>query len=92
MSEKYSESNYENAVLEIFRASLGYNYIYGPNFERDYHKPFHEAALRDALPRLNAHLPRQAIAEALSKLENLEVVRCFKKTWFSWIICKTAFL
>ena len=72
MSEKYSESNYENAVLEIFRSSLGYNYIYGPDFERDYHKPFHEAALRDALPRLNAHLPRQAIAEALSKLENLE--------------------
>ena len=72
MSEKYSESNYENAVLEIFSSSLGYNYIYGPDFERDYHKPFHEAALRDALPRLNAHLPRQAIAEALSKLENLE--------------------
>ena len=72
MSEKYSESNYENAVLEIFRSSLGYNYIYGPDFERDYHKPFHETALRDALLCINAHMPRQAVAEALSKLENLE--------------------
>lgn len=72
MSEKYSESNYENAVLEIFRSSLGYNYIYGPDFERDYHKPFHETALRDALLCINAHMPRQAVTEALSKLENLE--------------------
>ena len=72
MSEKYSESNYENAVLEIFRSSLGYNHIYGPDFERDYHKPFHETALRDALLCINAHMPRQAVAEALSKLENLE--------------------
>ncbi len=72
MPGNYSESNYENAVLEIFRSSLGYAYVYGPDLERDYRKPFHESALERALSRINAHMPREAIAEARSRLENLE--------------------
>ena len=26
----YTESNYENAVLQLFNEGLGYTYIYGP--------------------------------------------------------------
>ena len=38
----FSESSFENAVLEIFRDILGYHYNYGPEVERDYHLPLHE--------------------------------------------------
>ena len=31
----YTESNYENAVLEVFRDTLGYAYTYGPDVVRD---------------------------------------------------------
>lgn len=33
----FTESHYENAVLQLFREQLGYSYIYGPDVERGYH-------------------------------------------------------
>lgn len=35
----YTESHYENAVLQLFQEQLGYAYTYGPDVERDYHSP-----------------------------------------------------
>lgn len=32
----FTESNYENAVLQIFTQTLGYSYAYGPDIEQDY--------------------------------------------------------
>ena len=29
----FTESNYENAVLQIFTQTLGYSYAYGPDIE-----------------------------------------------------------
>lgn len=72
MSSNFSESNYENAVLDIFKSVLGYDYIYGPDLEREYTKPFYENSLLSSLLRINKILPRKAINEAILKLENLE--------------------
>ena len=41
MSAHYTESHYENAVLQFFQEQLGYTYIYGPDIERDYHSPLY---------------------------------------------------
>ena len=71
MSDNFSESNYENAVLDIFKSVLGYGYIYGPDLEREYTKPFYENSLLSSLLRINKILPREAINEAILKLENL---------------------
>ncbi len=32
----YTEAKYENAVIEVFRDALGYDYAYGPNVARYY--------------------------------------------------------
>ena len=32
----FTESNYENAVLQLFTQNLGYSYAYGPDIQRDY--------------------------------------------------------
>ena len=31
----YTEADYENSVIELFRNDLGYDYAYGPNIDRD---------------------------------------------------------
>ena len=50
MAGYYTESNYENAVLQLLNEGLGYTYVYGPDVERDYH------ALRGCpVARLAAH-------------------------------------
>lgn len=68
----YIEASYENSIIELFRNSLGYEYVYGPDVERDFENPLYEEILVDSLYRLNSKLPDDAIQEALFKLKNFE--------------------
>lgn len=68
----YTEANYENAVLEVFRDTLGYGYIYAPDLLRDYSNPLYMDELLPALRRVNAKLPEAALIEAVYKLRNFE--------------------
>ena len=72
MAGYYTESNYENAVLQLLNEGLGYTYVYGPDVERDYHSPLYEDVLLPALQRINKDLPLDAINEAIYKLKNFE--------------------
>lgn len=72
MAGYYTESNYENAVLQLLNEGLGYTYVYGPDVERDYHSPLYEDVLLPALQRINKGLPQDAINEAIYKLKNFE--------------------
>ena len=68
----FAESNYENAVLQLFRERLGYTCLYGPDVERDYHSPLYKDVLLPCLRRVNSALPMEALSEAVYKLENFE--------------------
>ncbi|MDN5307415.1 MAG: type restriction enzyme subunit [Eubacteriaceae bacterium] len=68
----YTEANFENAVIELFQDTLGYNYVYGPDLERDYSEVLYLDELIPALRRVNPKLPEVALNEALFKLENFE--------------------
>lgn len=68
----YTEADYENSVIELFRNDLGYEYAYGPDIERDFYCPLYEEVLIDSLYRLNRDLPDDAIQDALFKLKNFE--------------------
>ena len=68
----YTEADYENSVIELFRNDLGYEYAYGPDIERDFYSPLYEEVLIDSLYRLNRGLPDDAIQDALFKLKNFE--------------------
>ena len=68
----YTEADYENSVIELFRNDLGYEYAYGPDIERDFYSPLYEEVLLDSLYRLNRGLPDDAISDALFKLKNFE--------------------
>ena len=68
----YTEADYENSVIELFRNDLGCDYVYGPDIERDFYSPLYEEVLLDSLYRLNRGLPDEAIQDALFKLKNFE--------------------
>ena len=68
----YTEADYENSVIELFRNDLGYEYAYGPDIERDFYSPLYEEVLLDSMYRLNRGLPDDAIQDALFKLKNFE--------------------
>lgn len=68
----YTEANYESAVIELFRDTLGYGYSYGPDVVRDYTDPLFTDELLPALQRVNSKLPEAALSEAVYKLRNFE--------------------
>lgn len=68
----FTESNYENAVLQLFTQTLGYSYAYGPEIERDYHSPLYEDELLPALQAINPTLPQAALDDAVYKLKNFD--------------------
>ena len=74
----FTESNYENAVLELLQ-SLGYNWQYGPDIVRDYHSPLYEDLLLPSLERINQGLPLAALQEAIYKLKNFETGTLLQK-------------
>jgi len=74
----YTEADYENSIIELFK-NMGYQYLYGPNIERDYNSPIYEIELISALNRLNPNMPQEAIDDAVSKLKNFENAELVQK-------------
>lgn len=68
----FTESNYENAILQLFTQTLGYSYAYGPDIERDYHSSLYEDELLPALRDINPDLPQEALEDAVYKLKNFD--------------------
>ena len=72
MSNFFVEADYENSIIELFQNDLEYEYVYGPDIERDFYSPLYEDVLVESLYRLNRGVPDDAIQEALYKLKNFE--------------------
>lgn len=72
MSDIFSEANYENAIIDLFQSNMGYDYVYGPNIERNFSSPLYDDVLEESLRRLNPKAPYDAIQDALLKLRNFE--------------------
>ena len=68
----YTEANFENSIIDLFQSNLEYDYLYGPNIERDFYNPLYEEVLLDSLHRLNNDAPDDAIQDALFKIKNFE--------------------
>ena len=71
MAVFYTEADYENSIIELFR-NMGYRHIYGPELERDFSCPLYETELEDSIRRLNPTMPEDALSDALYKLKNFE--------------------
>lgn len=67
----FTENSYEQALVALFQ-QLGYEYLYGPDVERDYYMPFYEKQLLQSLGEINPSKASAATEEVLSKLKNIE--------------------
>ena len=72
MSTSYVEANYENAIIDLFQSNMGYDYVYGPDIDRNFSSPLYDDVLEESLRRLNPKAPYDAIQDALHKLRNFE--------------------
>ena len=73
MEASYTEADYENSVIELFKTVLGYRHLYGSDVEeRDFYSPLCEEELKTALARINPALPEEALSEAFDKLNRFE--------------------
>ena len=68
----YDENAYEQCLIELFRDTLGWDYCYGPDVERDFRDPLYEPVLEEAICRINPKADSRAIAEALNKIQHFE--------------------
>lgn len=71
MSISFSEDSFELALIELFKG-MGYNYVYGPEIDRDLQEPLLLDCVYDSLCRINPTLPSSAIDEAINKIKRLE--------------------
>ena len=72
MATSYVEANYENAIIDLFQSNMGYDYVYGPDIDRNFSSPLYDDVLEESLRRLNPKAPYDAIQDALLKLRNFE--------------------
>ena len=75
----YNEEAYEHALIELFRDTLGYDHIYGPDIDRNFNSPLYDTVLEDSIRRINPKAAPSAINEALQKLRNFENAELKKK-------------
>ena len=68
----YTESSYENSIIELFKNDLGYEYTYAPDLKRNFYSPLYDEVLADSLQHINRELPSDALDDALFKLKNFE--------------------
>lgn len=69
------EDFYEKTLIEYFCENLDYEHLYGPDVPRtttEYHDVFLPDILPEALERINPTLPRQAIKEAVLKINDID--------------------
>ena len=75
----YNEAAHENALIELFQ-NMGWEHVYGPDVERDWHSPLYDSVLENSIRRLPPKAAPAAIDEALVKLRHFENAELKKKS------------
>ena len=70
----YTEADYENSVIELFRNDLNYEYAYGPDIERDFHSPLYDEVLEDSLYSLNLTVLKKKTAGNKEKIREQRIL------------------
>ena len=78
MSADYNEEAYENALIELFQ-NMGWEHVYGPDIDRDWHSPLYDSVLEDSIRHINPKAAPATIDEALLKLRHFENAELKKK-------------
>ena len=69
----FKESNVEEAIIEQLQ-ELGYEYLYGPDIERDYKEPILKEVFYDSLYKINKGITEDIADEVYRKVRNFRNV------------------
>ena len=69
-----NENTLEQAII-LELQDKGYDYIYGPDIERDYHEVILEDCFRESILRINPEISQSIISEAFKAIKNLGLLR-----------------
>lgn len=69
-----NENTLENAIITELQAK-GYEYVYGPEIERDYHEVILEECFRASMLNINPGITQEIISEAYKSIKNLGLLR-----------------
>ena len=69
-----NENTLENAIITELQAK-GYEYVYGPEIERDYHEVILEECFRISMLNINPGITQEIISEAYKSIKNLGLLR-----------------
>lgn len=69
----FKESNVEEAIIEQLQ-ELGYEYLYGPDIERDYKEPILKDVFYDSLCKINKDITEDIADEVYRKVRNFRNV------------------
>lgn len=69
-----NENTLEQAII-LELQNKGYDYIYGPDIERDYHEVILEDCFRESILRINPEISQSIISEAFKTIKNLGLLR-----------------
>lgn len=70
----FNENTLEQIVIEELQ-SLGYDYQYGPDLERDYHEVLITELFEEAMFRINPAITHDIVEQALQTIKNLGLVK-----------------
>lgn len=69
-----NENTLEKAIITELQAK-GYEYVYGPEIERDYHEVILEECFRTSMLNINPGITQEIISEAYKSIKNLGLLR-----------------
>lgn len=69
-----NENTLEKAIITELQAK-GYEYVYGPEIERDYHEVILEECFRTSILNINPGITQEIISEAYKSIKNLGLLR-----------------
>jgi type I restriction enzyme R subunit len=70
----FTENTLEKAIIEQFQA-LDYDYVYGPDIERDYSEVILKDYFFENIARINKGITEEIIEEAYKKVKNLGLIK-----------------
>lgn len=69
-----NENTLEQAIISELQ-EMGYDYIYGPDIERDYHEVILEDCFRDSIFHINPGITEEIITESYKSIRDLGLLR-----------------
>lgn len=70
----FNENTLEQVLIQDLQ-ELGYDYMYGPDLERDYHEVLLKDYFEEAMFRINPKITNDIVEEAYQKIKNLGLVK-----------------